>query len=120
MVKCFAVIILVSYSSALACQTVCICHADHSSSVAAMLDMGDGPHGGHISDGDAGAPHQTDESQGTVDSGSCEMVICGSVAVAAEGGSSSAQASLVSAAAPYVADGPSPEIRVTVPPPRRA
>ena len=67
MVKCFAVIMLVSYSGALACQTVCICQADHSSSVAAMLDMGDGPHGGHISEGDTGAPHQTNESQGTVD-----------------------------------------------------
>ena len=120
MVKCFAVIMLVSYTGALACQTVCICHAGHSSSVATMLDMGDGLHEGHISDSDTGAPHQTDESQGIVDSGSCEMVICGSVAVAAEGGSSSAQASLVSAAAPYASDGPSPEVRVTVPPPRRA
>ncbi len=120
MVKRFAVIMLVVYAGALACQTVCICHAGHSSSVATMLDMGDGPHGGHITDGDTGAPHQTDGSQGTVDSGTCEMVICGSVAVAAEGGASSARASLVSASAPYVAGGPSPDIRVTVPPPRWA
>ena len=118
MVKRFTVMMLVVYAGALACETVCICHAGHSSSLATMIDMGDGSQGGHLSDGGTGAPHQTDESQETVDSRTCEMVICGSVAVAAEGGASPARASLVSAAAPYVAGGPSPDIRVTVPPPR--
>ena len=120
MVKRFAVLMLVFYAASLACEAVCMCHAGHSSSVATMTEMGGAPHGGHSSDDDTGAPNQTDESQGTVDSGTCEMAICGSVAVAAGGGASSARASLVSAGAPYVAGGPSPDIRVTLPPPRWA
>ena len=118
MVKRFAIPMLVFYAAALACEAVCVCQAGHSSSVATMVEMGGGPHGGHVSDDDTRAPNQDDEPQGTFDSGTCEMVICGSVAVAAGGGSSSLQTSLVSESAPYVESGPSPNIRVTHPPPR--